>query len=341
MLIMTWQLKGGNLTFMKKIVVALLPTLLIQTMFVGSLAHAQNDIIYVSDPGAGTVSEIDSATGNESTFAFGLDNPEGLALDSYGNLYVANSGNGTVSQINSAGNVSTYASGFINPMGVACDPYGNVYVSDLGNGTISKINSSENVSAFTSVPINTYYSLGFLTSDNAGNIYAATGSGQNYNGLSTVIELDSNGNPIAYPGGSPAAISGIAVYGAGNVYYGVVDGPAFLTGNGGLLVNSWDYPAPYNLGGPVEDYPDPPGGLAFDADGNLFVAFGSLTDNNNDTVSDALVEFGANGVNTLIATDIGGTDIAVQTVPEPGILTLVSGLVAVLCIRRRSSSQRA
>ena len=50
-----------------------------------------------------------------STFASGFNQPDGLAFDSAGNLYVANVGNNTVSEVTPAGVVSTFASGFNGP----------------------------------------------------------------------------------------------------------------------------------------------------------------------------------------------------------------------------------
>lgn len=325
--------------------IALLPTLLIQTMFVGSIAHSQNDIIYVSNPGAGTVSEINSVSGNETTFAAGLNNPEGLAVDSAGNVYVANSGDGTISQINSAGNVSTYASGFNSPISVACDPYGNVYVATPNNGTISQINSSKNVSVFASgLTFNPDGSnVGtLLASDNVGNIYA--GIFQTIAGYpqQTVTSFDSHGNQTIVANAGDNYMEGFAVDGAGHLYYGLANADS-VDGNGSLQTTPFDYPPPYNSDPDTSLFSAEPVELAFDTNGNLYVTFSELFSNENGTennVSDALVEFGANGVNTLIATDIGGYDIAVETVPEPGILTLASGLAAVLFIRRWSSRRR-
>ena len=56
-----------------------------------------------------------------STFASGFDDPDGLAFDAAGNLYVANAGNDTVSKVTPAGTVSTFASGFNDPDGLAFD----------------------------------------------------------------------------------------------------------------------------------------------------------------------------------------------------------------------------
>ena len=50
-----------------------------------------------------------------STFvSSGLDDPEGLAFDAAGNLYVANDGNNTISEVTPAGAVSTFVSSGLN-----------------------------------------------------------------------------------------------------------------------------------------------------------------------------------------------------------------------------------
>ena len=62
-----------------------------------------------------------------------VQHPDGLAFDAAGNLYVANSGNDTVSEVTPAGVVSTFASGFNFPDGLAFDAAGNLYVANSGN----------------------------------------------------------------------------------------------------------------------------------------------------------------------------------------------------------------
>jgi glucose/arabinose dehydrogenase len=52
-------------------------------------------------------------------FASGLANPRGLAFDSSGNLYVANSFDGTVEEFNSNGTGTVFASGMGRPSGIA------------------------------------------------------------------------------------------------------------------------------------------------------------------------------------------------------------------------------
>jgi hypothetical protein len=79
-------------------------------------------------------------------------NPYSVAVDSAGNVYVADSSNDMIRKITPAGVVTTLAGGkmgstdgignaarFYDPCGVAVDSAGNVYSADSGNHTIRKI----------------------------------------------------------------------------------------------------------------------------------------------------------------------------------------------------------
>jgi sugar lactone lactonase YvrE len=79
-------------------------------------------------------------------------NPEGLAIDQAGNIYVGDLGNAAVRKITKAGEVSTVAGGtsgfaegvginskFREPAGIDMDFFGNIYVADTRNSRIRKL----------------------------------------------------------------------------------------------------------------------------------------------------------------------------------------------------------
>ena len=66
--------------------------------------------------------------------------PRGLAVDSEGNVYVADSGNNAVRKITPSGLVSTVATGFSLCSALVLDGTGNMYVTDSNSSTIKKVN---------------------------------------------------------------------------------------------------------------------------------------------------------------------------------------------------------
>ena len=102
---------------------------------------------------AGTALAQGSADGAGAAASF--RSPAGVAVDSAGNVFVADSNNSTIRKITSAGVITTLAgygigsddgtgvaASFANPFAVSVDGAGNVFVADTGNHTIRKITSA-------------------------------------------------------------------------------------------------------------------------------------------------------------------------------------------------------
>ncbi|MCU0849328.1 MAG: SMP-30/gluconolactonase/LRE family protein [Spirochaetes bacterium] len=128
-----------------------------------------NGTIYIGDTGNNAIRMIDTA-GTVSTMAGNVvpgfvddqgssarfNNPDGVAVDSAGNVYVADTGNNAIRKIDPAGNVTTVAgqgpgspgstdgalgaATFTNPTGITIDSTGTkLYVADEGSNKIREI----------------------------------------------------------------------------------------------------------------------------------------------------------------------------------------------------------
>jgi sugar lactone lactonase YvrE len=135
------------------------------------VAEFANDLIRKITPG-GEVSTFAGSAGNPGSADGTGDNahfrnPWSVAVDSTGDVFVADRSNFTIRQISPTGRVSAFAgfpgfqggadgpgtyARFHDPLGIAVDSAGDVYVADAGNFTIRKISSFGMVSTLAGMP---------------------------------------------------------------------------------------------------------------------------------------------------------------------------------------------
>ena len=186
--------------------------------------------VYVADTGNHTIRKI-TPEGVVTTFAgtpgnagladgFGgearFDTPVGIAVDSTGNVFVADFGNAAIRKITPGGYVSTLAvwGALWGPWGVAVDGSNNVYVTDYFANAIFVVSNGV-VSTLAGTPGTTG------TADGTGSdaqFSGPTAIALDANGNAYVVDLNNNAIRFVTPGGDvtttllgPANASGIVI----------------------------------------------------------------------------------------------------------------------------------
>jgi len=262
------------------------------------LADTGNDTIRKITPAgvvttlAGAPGLIGSADGTGNFARFSV--PGGLVVDGSGNVYVADSGNGTIRKVTSVGVVTTFAgtaekfgaadgtgaaAEFNNPQGIAVDGSGNLYVSDTGNNTIRKITPAGVVTTLAGSAGKAGEMDGTggaalfngptgLVADVSGNLYVAD---TNNNAIRKVTPA---GVVTTLPNaGNFAYITSVAVDGSGNVYTLLLCEILELSPNGTTTIvagSEFVFGSADGVGSAAQFYS--PQGLAMDAYGNLYIA---------------------------------------------------------------------
>lgn len=261
------------------------------------VADSQNNAIRRLTPAGAVTTVAGAADGRGLSDGTGasarFNQPNSVAADSRGNVFVADIQNNAIRKITAAGVVTTIGSAagaagsadgaatvarFSSPRGVATDATGNVYVADTGNSTIRKISTD-----------------GVVTTVAGGDVAAAGGSRGLSDGIGraarfdspqaltvgpdgTIFVADSGNNRIRKiaPDGTVTTVynalatvlsfsipSGIAVDRAGNMF--IVDQNSGVTkiSVAGVLTHLSNFVT----GG----FPDGTGGVAVDDAGNVYV----------------------------------------------------------------------
>jgi hypothetical protein len=128
----------------------------------------------------------------------GLNVPRGIAVDFSGNIWVANSGNNSVTELSNTGAAISGAAGFTagairSPVALAIDLNNNVWIANSGNSTVTELsNSGATGTAFSGGGLNVPSSIAI---DASNNVWVTN------LGNSSVTELSNSGTPVSSSAG--------------------------------------------------------------------------------------------------------------------------------------------
>jgi hypothetical protein len=188
---------------------------------------------------AGTSTLGYSGDGGAATLAQ-INDPFGVQVDGYGNLYICDLGNNVIRKVNVSGVISTVAGNFTlgagysgdggqataaqlnGPTDIAVDGSGNLYIADVGNEVIRKVAPSGIITTVagnyalgagyngdgilaTNAQLNSPFGIGL---DGSGNLYIADGANNRIRMVSsgTISTVAGNGTS-GYFGDGGAALS--------------------------------------------------------------------------------------------------------------------------------------
>jgi sugar lactone lactonase YvrE len=241
--------------------------------------------------------------------------PFGIAVDPIGNLYVADSGNGTVRKITASGTVTTFAGtvgvtgsadgtgaaaqfGYL--VGAAVDTNGNVYVSDAQFNTIRKITPTGVVTTLAGSAGNRGHADGTGTSaqfnqpnglgvDAAGNVYVADSGNDTIRKITPAGVVSTLAGSVGVAGhadgtGTSAQFNspaGLTSDSSGNLYEADQNDTIRRITPAGVVSTLAGIPGipGSNDGTGIGAQFNNPAGLAIDPAGNVYV-----TDSANDTI---------------------------------------------------------
>jgi hypothetical protein len=247
--------------------------------------------------------------GTPTTVVSGLNNPQDVAVDSQGNLFIADTGNSQVVEVTPDGTPIPVGPGFDAPFGVAVDGQDNVFIADPLTTLVTEVTKSGD-----EIPISYGLSLPFgVAVDGQGNVFIADPADQ------LVEEVPPIGTPTSFGfSGFFSAPVSVAVDGHGALFVAAPGGVVQVNPDGSQITVASDIAHPR--------------GVAVDGQGNVFIA----DPNNNQvvkaapgltlTVSQATPTVSVNPVNLTYGTALDNSQLSgTATVDVSGNPVTVDG----------------
>jgi sugar lactone lactonase YvrE len=214
-------------------------------------------VIFVSDLGTNSIYTI-SSTGVRNTFATGLNNPAGLAVDRNGNLFASDANSNTIYKFDPTGVRSTFTSDNLSfPVALAFDASGDLFVGNINSSTIDVFKPNGSLSRTLPLVLSDGDIPLALAFDPSGKLYNTQTRDGQFTGTINVLDATDPTN----------LVSGLSFP------FGLVfdaNGNLLVSNTGGITINKVDP----NDGSILDTFTgfNAPAGLVFDTDGDFFVA---------------------------------------------------------------------
>lgn len=230
-----------------------------------------------------------------------LNYPAGVAIDSSGNLYTADSNNNRIRKVDTSNNITTVAGDgtlavLNDPWGVAIDSSGNIYIADTFNNRVRKVsggfittvagNSTAGFSGDGSAAISAELNCPIGAAiDTLGNVYIADSNNNRIRKVDTsnnITTVAGNGT-AGFSGDGSAANSaelnfpaGVAIDSLGNIYIADSGNNCVRKVTGGIIINTVAGNGTAGFSGDggaaTSAQLSTPVGVAVDSAGNIYIA---------------------------------------------------------------------
>ena len=194
-----------------------------------------------------------------------LRSPQGVAVDSAGDIWIADTGKNRALKVTPNGTQTTIASQLSQPEGVFVDRAGNLFITDTGNSALLEVDASGTIQT-----VWTNGAMGSMALDAAGDLFFSAGTSvERLSAASGAISPVAGTGEFTFsaaPGGGSgveeiAAATAVALDSAGSIY--VAD-----AGKASIERVSHNCALSVYQGATLGE----PTGLAFDAKGNLYIS---------------------------------------------------------------------
>jgi uncharacterized protein (TIGR03437 family) len=312
----------------------------------GGLAVDSSGTLYIADTGDNTIRKVTTdgiinvVAGNGLPSYLGdagpavtaeLHSPEDVAVDSSGNVYIADTANAYIRKVTTDGNINFVAgdgaigyagdngtatlAGLVEPYGVAVDSAGNIYICERADGRIRQVNTKGIINTIIGNGSNGFSgdgsaALGAMTNlpggialDSSGNLYIADSMNNRIrkvtnSGSGTISTIAGNG-VYSYSGDGSSATSAqlyapqsIAVDAKGNFYIADTGNNVVREVSGGIIFTFAGNGGGGDNGPAVSAAIAAPQGVVVDSSGNVYIS---------DTGKSRVRKVGTNGTISTIA----------------------------------------